>query len=101
MILHVPHSSDTIPEQFRDQFVLSDAELRAGRRAIGTVILLEGLSAFPGRFNIQEMMRGKYRRSTSSRTKRTHETDGRCARLRRHARREYANGAKWLGRVDE
>jgi len=27
MILHIPHSSGTIPDQFRDQIVLSDDDL--------------------------------------------------------------------------
>jgi N-formylglutamate deformylase len=29
MILHIPHSSDLIPEQFRDQILLSDDDLTA------------------------------------------------------------------------
>ncbi|MEO8494177.1 MAG: N-formylglutamate amidohydrolase [Planctomycetota bacterium] len=59
MILHVPHSSDAIPEQFRDQIVLSDAELRA-ELLLMTDAFTDELFAFPAatvlRFPISRLL---------------------------------------------
>ncbi|OGI41179.1 MAG: hypothetical protein A2140_03605 [Candidatus Muproteobacteria bacterium RBG_16_62_13] len=46
MILHIPHSSCTIPEEFRDQIVLSDEDLGAELRMM-TDAFTDELFALP------------------------------------------------------
>jgi N-formylglutamate deformylase len=46
MILHIPHSSDIIPENFRDQIVLSDDDL-AAELTLMTDAFTDELFAFP------------------------------------------------------
>ena len=59
MILHIPHSSDTIPAQFRDYVVLSDDELAAELLRM-TDAFTDELFVFPGattvRFPISRLL---------------------------------------------
>lgn len=47
MILHIPHASKTIPDKYRDQFVLSEEELKAELFRM-TDAYTDELFAFPG-----------------------------------------------------
>ncbi len=59
MILHIPHSSDVIPAQFRDQFLLSDEDLAAELLRM-TDAYTDELFAYPGadavRFPISQLL---------------------------------------------